>query len=150
MKICIFSVFVFFCLSLRIVKAADHLVAAYNHTCDVINDDTVTSLGRAPYGQLGYGDTNHRGDQANQTGIFLQTVALGTGKTAKNVVAGREHTYNKVTFDVIGNDINLADKFKVMMPGATSGSSLVCDNAKKAPTIGRTTYDDRTNNVKTR
>ena len=38
--------------------------------------------------KLGYGDTNNRGDNANEMGDNLPTVDLGKGKTAKQVVAG--------------------------------------------------------------
>ena len=43
-------------------------------------------------GQLGYGDTNNRGDGPNEVGDFLPTVDLGTGKKAKQISAGFRHT----------------------------------------------------------
>ena len=44
------------------------------------------------YGQLGLGDTNHRGDGAGEMGDSLAVVQLGAGRTAKEIVAGYRHT----------------------------------------------------------
>jgi len=74
-------------------KTAKQIVAGGDNTCVILNDDTVKCWGRGhPYGQLGYGDTSTRGDEANEMGDNLPTVDLGTGKTAKQLVAGRDHT----------------------------------------------------------
>lgn len=43
-------------------------------------------------GQLGYGDTNSRGDAANELGYGLPFVDLGTGKFAKEIAVGWLHT----------------------------------------------------------
>ena len=58
----------------------------------ILNDDTVKCWGKGGNGQLGYGDTSNRGDGSNEMGNNLPTVDLGTGKTAKQVVAGKLHT----------------------------------------------------------
>ena len=63
----------------------------FQHTCAVLNDDTVKCWGRGSDGQLGYGDMNNRGDQANEMGNNLLTVDLGTGKTAKQLFTGFYH-----------------------------------------------------------
>ena len=90
-----------FSSSQKHVKAVTHLVAGAEFTCAVLNDDTVKCWGRANFGQLGYGDTNNRGDQANEMGNNLPTVDLGTGKTAKQVVAGGIHTCAVLNDDTV-------------------------------------------------
>jgi hypothetical protein len=67
------------------------------HTCAVLDDDSVKCWG-ANFdvyegmtdrgGQLGLGDVNSRGDQPNEMGDNLPPVDLGTGRTARDVVAG--------------------------------------------------------------
>lgn len=42
-------------------------------------------------GQLGYGDTENRGDDDGEMGNNLDTVDLG-GKKAVSIAAGEEHT----------------------------------------------------------
>jgi hypothetical protein len=48
--------------------------------------------GRNFVGQLGLGDTNNRGDGANEMGANLMSVDLGAGWTAVEVAAGWAHT----------------------------------------------------------
>ena len=43
-------------------------------------------------GVLGLGDTNHRGDAANEMGDNLPAVDLGTGRTATAISIGNNHT----------------------------------------------------------
>lgn len=60
------------------------------HTCAILNSGNVTCWGLNDYGQLGYGDTTNRGS-AN-LGSALQTVNLGTGRTATAIAAGGAFT----------------------------------------------------------
>lgn len=48
-------------------------------------------FGKNYAGQLGYGDTEHRGDDDGEMGNNLDTVDLG-GKKAVSLAAGEEHT----------------------------------------------------------
>ena len=57
--------------------------------------------GRGNYGQLGYGDTNNRGDGPNEMGDNLPTVDLGNGKTVKILVAGGYHTCAVLNDDTV-------------------------------------------------
>jgi alpha-tubulin suppressor-like RCC1 family protein len=50
-------------------------VAGGDHTCVLIEGD-VACFGRNDYGQLGLGDTNHRGDQVGEMGTVLPRVML--------------------------------------------------------------------------
>eukprot|EP01083_Nonionella_stella_P074252 201346_1 len=43
-------------------------------------------------GQLGYGDTNNRGDEANEMGDILLEIDLGTNFIPMQIVAGAHHT----------------------------------------------------------
>ena len=42
--------------------------------------------------QLGYGDTENRGDEANEMGDYLGVIDVGTGFSAVDVVCGLWHT----------------------------------------------------------
>ena len=44
------------------------------------------------FGQLGYGDTNSRGDEPGEMGDFLPPINLGTGRTATAITAGTGDT----------------------------------------------------------
>ncbi len=73
-------------------RTATAIAAGYHHTCAVLDDGTVKCWGRNNFGQLGYGDTQDRGDGASEMGNNLPTVALGAGRTAKRITAGFYHT----------------------------------------------------------
>jgi len=62
-------------------RAAVSLSAA-NRTCAILDNDDLKCWGANSNGQLGYGDTNHRGDQPGEMGDALPAVNLGTGRTA--------------------------------------------------------------------
>ncbi|HMV65210.1 MAG TPA: MopE-related protein, partial [Myxococcota bacterium] len=68
------------------------LEAGAYHTCAVFLDGRVKCWGLNNYGQLGYGDTNYRGDAANEMGTSLQYVDLGLGRTATHLSLGDKHT----------------------------------------------------------
>ena len=57
-------------------KTAVALVAGTYHTCALLNDDSLKCWGGNPYGQLGLGDINHRGDNPGEMGDALPTVKL--------------------------------------------------------------------------
>jgi alpha-tubulin suppressor-like RCC1 family protein len=62
-----------------------------NHTCARLVDGRVKCWGINVYGQLGVGDTTTRGDGPNEMGANLPAVDLGSGRTAVQIVTGRDH-----------------------------------------------------------
>ena len=53
--------------------------AGVNSVCAVVTGNDVKCWGRNTEGQLGLGDTNHRGDGINEMGTNLNTISLGSG-----------------------------------------------------------------------
>lgn len=62
------------------------------HTCALLHGGTVKCWGENTRGQLGLGDTEHRGDAPGEMGAHLPAVDLGTGKTATAIAAGASYT----------------------------------------------------------
>jgi alpha-tubulin suppressor-like RCC1 family protein len=60
------------------INMAHPVVAGGNHTRAHLGDDQVKCWGLNSGGQLGLGDTNARGDGANEMGNNLPAVDLGT------------------------------------------------------------------------
>lgn len=73
-------------------RTAVALGAGDIHTCAILDNGRVKCWGEAQNGQLGYGDTNDRGDEAGEMGDALPYVDLGTGRTAVAISAGDTHT----------------------------------------------------------
>ena len=74
-------------------KTAKQISGGEYYTCALLNDDdSLKCWGMNFNGQLGYGDADNRGDQANEMGDNLASIDLGAGKTTKEVFAGSYHT----------------------------------------------------------
>jgi alpha-tubulin suppressor-like RCC1 family protein len=71
---------------------AKAIAAGGNHTCAILDNASIKCWGKNASGQLGIGDTNNRGDGSNPMGDSLPVVDLGSGRTAKVIVAGGSHT----------------------------------------------------------
>ena len=54
-------------------RSAKFIAAGGDHTCAILDDGSVKCWGRNDYGQLGYGDTQNRGDGAGEMGDTLPT-----------------------------------------------------------------------------
>ena len=61
-------------------------------TCALLTNRTMKCWGWGPHGELGYGDTDARGDNAGEMGNVLPAVQLGTGRRARAISAGAFHT----------------------------------------------------------
>lgn len=72
---------------------ATQISAGYAHTCALSSDGKVKCWGYNAFGQLGYEDTNNRGDISGALGVAaLAPVDLGPGFTVTQVSAGVSHT----------------------------------------------------------
>ncbi len=92
--------------------------AAADHTCAVLDDQSVRCWGFGDDGRLGYGNTNDIGD--NETPGSAGPVNLGAGRTASQVSAGRWHScalldigdvrcWGLGMFLGYGNQVNIGD-----------------------------------------
>lgn len=79
-------------LNLGTNKYPKEMALGDNHSCAILDDDTLKCWGLNSSGQLGYSDTTTRGSGANQMGDNLPTVNLGSGRTAKKVAVGPTNT----------------------------------------------------------
>lgn len=73
-------------------RTAIRLAAGGHHTCAILDNEQLKCWGNNGIGQLGLGDTEGRGDQPGEMGDNLPLVDLGTGRTARGIAAGMEHT----------------------------------------------------------
>eukprot|EP01083_Nonionella_stella_P310340 1102266_1 len=79
-------------LTLTFTRISAFLEAG-GHTCaQVLADDELKCFGRNDYGQLGYGDTNNRGDEANQMGDDLLGIDLGSTFVPSQIAIGGMHS----------------------------------------------------------
>ena len=62
--------------------------AGDDHVCVHLQDWSVKCWGRNQQGQLGYGDTSHRGQAVNEMGNYLPTLSYGTGVVVQDLTAG--------------------------------------------------------------
>jgi cysteine-rich repeat protein len=78
-------------LDLGTGRSAKLLAAGGNHTCALLDDNSLKcwGLGSEP---LGLGDATTRGDEPNEMGDNLPALNLGTGRTVRSLSMGAYHT----------------------------------------------------------
>ena len=79
-------------LGLGVGVTVTAITAGSYHTCAVSSTGAVKCWGWNGFGQLGLGDTNARGDGANEMGANLPVVDLGAGVTVTAITAALLHT----------------------------------------------------------
>jgi len=73
--------------------APDTMSAGSEHSCFVLTQGRLTCFGHAQLGRLGSGDGKEDlGDTPGELGEGLHTIDLGSGRSAKAVSAGLDHT----------------------------------------------------------
>jgi alpha-tubulin suppressor-like RCC1 family protein len=76
-------------------RTAVAIAAGKNHNCAILDNSSIKCWGANTSGQLGIGDTVNRGattDGSDQMGGNLPVVDLGSGRTARGIIAGDNHT----------------------------------------------------------
>ena len=68
------------------------LMSGGYYNCALFGISSLKCWGENTYGQLGLGDNSTRGDGSGEMGDNLSVVDLGTGRTAKAVTMGHDHT----------------------------------------------------------
>ena len=63
-----------------------------HHSLVVSGQGNLKCWGFNTYGQLGYGDTNDRGDAANEMGSYLPFISLGAGRKVEQGFGGGYHS----------------------------------------------------------
>lgn len=64
------------------------MTGGWDFQCAILSDSSTKCWGENWIGNLGYGDTDHRGDNANEMGDSLPALNFGTGKTAVKITSG--------------------------------------------------------------
>ncbi|HEC08529.1 MAG TPA: hypothetical protein ENI86_03050, partial [Acidimicrobiales bacterium] len=73
-------------------RTATAITAGTNHTCALLDNDTVKCWGNNVLGQLGQGDANSRGGDPGEMGDNLPTINLSRGGTATAISTSGVHT----------------------------------------------------------
>ena len=79
-------------VDLGTLRSAKAISAGYQHTCVILDNESVKCWGFNDKGQLGQGDSVSRGDGSNEMGDNLTVIDLGSGRTAASITAGAKHT----------------------------------------------------------
>ena len=76
-------------------RTATAIAAGKYHNCAILDNSSIKCWGANASGQLGLGHTNNRGADeggTDQMGDELLSVDLGTGRTARGIIAGDNQT----------------------------------------------------------
>jgi len=73
-------------------RTATAIATGDSHTCAILDNASIKCWGSNAFGQLGLGDNSTRGAGSGEMGENLTIVDLGSGRTAKTIAAGNQHT----------------------------------------------------------
>ena len=73
-------------------RHATMIEAGKSHTCAVMDNDDLICWGDNSKGQLGLGDTAHRGDTTGEIGDNFEVTSVPTGRTIDSMALGWDHT----------------------------------------------------------
>ena len=73
-------------------RTAQHVSCGAEHTCILLDDDSLKCFGHNTQGQLGQENSENIGDADGEMGSNLLPVDLGHGSAAMQVCAGSQHT----------------------------------------------------------
>ncbi len=73
-------------------RTARAIATGSSHACALLDDYSVKCWGSGIYGRLGYGDTTSRGTTSLSMGDSLAALEIGTGRSARMITAGAQHT----------------------------------------------------------
>lgn len=79
-------------IDLGVGRTVRAVTAGNFHTCAVLDTRQVKCWGANDDGELGLGTTQAKGDEAGEMGDALPSVDLGTGRSARGLSAGTDHT----------------------------------------------------------
>ena len=79
-------------VSLGTGRTALQISVGSQHSCALLDNYAVKCWGRGNYGQLGIGSTATIGDGAGEMGDSLVAVAFASGRSARAIAAGSNHT----------------------------------------------------------
>ena len=79
-------------VSLGTGRTALQITVGSQHSCALLDNFSVKCWGRGNYGQLGIGSTATIGDGAGEMGDSLVAVAFASGRSARAIAAGSNHT----------------------------------------------------------
>ncbi|MCC7442362.1 MAG: hypothetical protein IT285_12065 [Bdellovibrionales bacterium] len=112
------------------------------HTCAILNDDSLKCWGRNDQGQLGQGDINARGDGSGEMGASLLAVDVGTGLTVKSVSLSYQQTCVVLSDDTakcwgfnMTGQLGRDDQNAVGWAGGQMGDSLTPINVGAGRTV---------------
>ena len=73
-------------------RHATMIEAGKSHTCAVMDNDDLICWGDNSKGQLGLGDTAHRGDTTSEIGNNFAVTSVPSGRTVDSMALGWDHT----------------------------------------------------------